>query len=124
MQQMSNFLLVFIGGGLGSVVRYGIGWAVAATGSSRLPLATFLANIFACLLLGFLTMRLSEGNLSDASRLLLATGFCGGFSTFSTFTAETWQLWQAGEWFLAVFHTVLSLLFCWFFFFLGLKIGE
>lgn len=123
MQQLLNFLLVFVGGGLGSVARFGIALAMASTWVGRFPLATFLANALACLILGFLMQGQSAGWLSESQKLLLATGFCGGFSTFSTFSAETWRLWEAGNWGLFSFYVFISLVACWLCFLIGFKIG-
>lgn len=96
MSGFTGFLLVFLGGGLGSLCRYGIalgmqGWHL------RFPWATLLANGLACFVLGLVLGSHTQGLLSDQRRLLLATGFCGGFSTFSTFSAEAWSLWQNGQ---------------------------
>jgi CrcB protein len=96
MSHWSAFLLVFAGGGLGSVCRYALGLLILPW-LPRFPLATLAANALACFLLGWLIAWQLLGQLSDARRLLLATGFCGGCSTFSTFTAETWHLWQSGQ---------------------------
>lgn len=123
MQQMLNFLLVFIGGGLGSVARFGVGLALASSWVGRFPLATFLANVLACLFLGFVVQWQSVGWLSESRKLLLATGFCGGFSTFSTFTAESWRLIESGNWGLFLFYVLMSLFACWLFFFIGLKVS-
>ena len=116
------FLLVFIGGGLGSICRYSIGLWIQQTLQPKFPLATLAANALACLVLGMLTGWQLEGALSDQRRLLLATGFCGGFSTFSTFTAETWHLYQSGQTTAALLNTALSLTVCWVCLFLGIKI--
>ncbi len=117
-----KFFLVFIGGGAGSVARFGIGFLVAGW-QTRFPLATFLSNILACLALGMLAGFHLSGNLTDNRRLLLATGFCGGFSTFSTFTAETWQLFQNRQYNFVFFNVLSNFVVCWICFFLGLKIA-
>ncbi len=91
---MSSLFYVFIGGGLGSLCRYGIG---QAWDSSHFYLGTFLANVISCLILGFLIGMSSESLLKSPHRLLLMTGFCGGFSTFSTFSGELVQLYQGGQ---------------------------
>lgn len=85
---MKAVLLVFLGGGAGSVLRYGLGrWL--NDHSSGLPLGTFAANILGSLVIGIiLGMAARNGNLSDNTLLLVATGFCGGFTTFSTFAYE------------------------------------
>jgi len=122
-QQMLLAILVFIGGGTGAVCRYTIGWMLAPW-AFRFPFATFLSNILACLVLGVLTGYQMQGALPERHRLLLATGFCGGFSTFSTFTAETWQQWQSGQPVLFGLNIFFNFTFCWIFFLLGLKIAQ
>ena len=106
-----NVLLVFLGGGFGSLVRYGISLTVNRL-EINFPLATLLSNVLACLVIGALTASATKGNLTDAQRLLFATGFCGGFSTFSTFSSETVQLAQNGQFFTAFFNVLLSLTLC------------
>ena len=92
-----SFLLVFIGGGLGSLFRYTIGLVIKPI-SPQLPFATLIANAIGCLLLGlilgFLSMRSSVTNTQN---LLLAVGFCGGLTTFSTFTFENMRFIEQGQ---------------------------
>ena len=116
-----SFLLVFLGGGLGSLGRYGLALWLQPL-ARRFPWATLAANGLACLVLGcVLGLQLRTG-LPASWRLLLATGFCGGFSTFSTFTAETWQLWQNGQAGLALINTAGSLTVCCGCLILGIKL--
>ena len=90
---MQNWIYVFLGGGFGSIVRYGIG-LYFSNSSTNFPIATFVSNFVACLVLGFLVGVQIKSNLNTNWSLLLMTGFCGGFSTFSTFSNETLQLFQ------------------------------
>jgi len=115
------FLLVFIGGGLGSLFRYGIGLAVQPL-LPKFPWATLVANGLACVVLGAVLGLQFQGNISDERRLLIATGFCGGFSTFSTFTAETWELFQSGQYGAAVANVAGSLTVCFVCLLLGIKL--
>lgn len=109
-----NFLWVFLGGGLGSCLRYGIAefsrdWFAAGGRVSFGPIfATSLANLLACALLGYGLALASQGKLEPTQRLLLLTGFCGGFSTFSTFSAELVQLQSAGRMDLALLYLLIS----------------
>ncbi|NJC27803.1 fluoride efflux transporter CrcB [Neolewinella antarctica] len=107
-----GWLLVFLGGGLGSLSRYGIALALPTTDLSEgeLPWATLLANVIACLLLGLGLALFSRGVLSKELSLLLLTGFCGGFSTFSTFSAEAFGLYEGGHWVAAGVYLLVSLL--------------
>lgn len=104
-------LLVFIGGGLGSLCRYFIGVALAPF-ALRFPLATLCANFFAACIMGAALAFFEKNYISDAQKWLLTTGFCGGFSTFSTFAAETTSLAQNGHWLLAGVNIILNLAFC------------
>jgi CrcB protein len=122
MTNLFSFLLVFLGGGLGSICRFGIGLAMQPF-QLRFPYATLLANGIACFVIGILTALTMNNALSNPQRWLLATGFCGGLSTFSTFTAETWQLIESGQTFSAVANLFLSLLLCFGCLLLGLKIA-
>ncbi|MGB3546424.1 MAG: CrcB family protein [Saprospiraceae bacterium] len=108
-----NLLYVFLGGGLGSVCRYSLTKLVPYAGSG-FPWATFAANLLACALLGlglaFAIGTRPGGGWSSGARLLILTGFCGGFSTFSTFSAETLELVRNGEIGMAAAYVSLSLL--------------
>ena len=103
---ISNLLWVFIGGGTGSLLRYGIGWWIPESGG--FPWATFWTNLLSCAIIGFLLAIVPV--LSETTRLLLITGFCGGLSTFSTFSRETFQLVQRGEWLIAITYVLASVL--------------
>ena len=118
---MTHFLLVFLGGGLGSICRFGLGLTIQPL-LPKFPWATMMANGLACFLLGVLLGMNMTGNLSEEKRLLIATGFCGGFSTFSTFTAETWQCFQNGQYVAAIANVAGSLTVCFVCLLLGIKL--
>jgi CrcB protein len=85
---MKNLLLVFIGGGVGSSLRYILGKYLNST-QTGIPWGTFTANILGSLLIGIiLGLAAKNDTLSQSQTLLIATGFCGGFTTFSTFANE------------------------------------
>ena len=86
-------LLVFLGGGLGSVCRYALS-LLMARGGSPLPWATLGVNVLGCLLIGVFAQTLAR---DSALRALFITGFCGGFTTFSTLSLECLALWQAQQ---------------------------
>lgn len=117
---MLKFLLVFLGGGLGSIFRFGIAELVDQL-NWHFPFATFLANVISCFVLGFLLAFIWNDQLGDPYKWLLITGFCGGFSTFSTFTGETYLLAQSGQLTLAAFNILGSLIICTLSLFLGIK---
>ena len=80
-----NLLLVAFGGAVGSVGRY----LVSKWLEGGFPWGTLTVNIVGCLLIGFLTGLVTKGTLSPEMKLLLVTGFCGGFTTFSTFARSS-----------------------------------
>ena len=96
-RDMKQLLLVFLGGGLGSLLRF----IISKTFNNYFQhfyLGTFLVNMIGCLIIG-LVLGLSFKNnlLSQNQTLLLTTGFCGGFTTFSTFAFENHSLLRNGE---------------------------
>ena len=94
---MKSFLLVFLGGGLGSALRYLVASAMNQY-SKVLPFGTFTVNMLGCLLIGLiLGYAQKENTLTSNQILLLATGFCGGFTTFSAFANENLELIKNGE---------------------------
>ncbi len=103
---MNLLFYVFIGGGLGSICRYGVTklWPL-----SQIHYGTLSANIISCIILGVLIGMNAEGILKSEQRLLLMTGFCGGFSTFSTFSAELVQLYHGNQINAAIIHMTASI---------------
>lgn len=90
-------LLVGIGGGAGSLARYGLSLAAQRL-SVAWPLGTFAANCLGCLVIGAVVHLASRGEtLSPEARLFLATGFCGGFTTLSSLIYETGEMIRADE---------------------------
>lgn len=106
---MQSFVWVFLGGGLGSALRYWVSLRVPAM--LGFPWATLLVNVLASGLLGCL---MGAGHKEQRPELwwLLATGFCGGFSTFSTFSADTIRLLQEGQSNVAFANIGLNLACC------------
>lgn len=126
LDSMSNLLLVGLGGGLGSISRYLLGgWILHQTMQQRFPYGTFAVNLLGCLAIGLLAGMAGRAEwLGPSTRLLLITGFLGGFTTFSAFGLETMLLLRRGDAAVAVAYVlgsvVLGLLAVW----LGMKAIE
>jgi CrcB protein len=101
---MMQVLIVAVGGAAGSVLRYGFQKAL----NTQFPAGTLCVNIAGCFLIGWL-WAISLKGLNDEMRLLLMTGFCGGFTTFSAFTLESVQLMMNGRWMAFSAYTTSSL---------------
>ena len=90
---LRNILLVAIGGEIGSVCRY----LLSGINVASWPWGTFAVNILGSLFIGLLVGLVSKGIVSPEIKLLLVTGFCGGFTTFSTFANESFSMMKAGD---------------------------
>ena len=107
------YALVFIGGGLGSLARFGLGNFIQQTWPSQFPFATLMVNIISSFILGLMIAWLAvRPTQSDHYRLFFATGFCGGLSTFSTFTMEVFSLAKSGLVAMAVINILVSVVAC------------
>ncbi|MDR6300585.1 fluoride efflux transporter CrcB [Mesonia maritima] len=117
---MKQLALVFIGGGFGSVLRYLISkWLNSP--SSGIPYGTFAANIIGSFLIGIiLGYVVKNENISETTALLLATGFCGGFTTFSTFAYENHIFLKSGDFASFAIYTLASIILGFLAVFLGI----
>jgi CrcB protein len=105
-----NLLLVLLGGGFGSIARYLLSYFFTKNNAIHFPWATFIANSIGCLLIGLLFGYIQKNNLQNETlKLLLITGFCGGFTTFSTFSLENIQFIQNQNYNLAIIYTLTSI---------------
>jgi fluoride exporter len=114
---MSTFyqaILVFIGGGLGSISRWTIGKWVHEFSNASFPWATLFSNILAVIVLGFASFffKSDEWFKQQLFRSLIIIGFCGGLSTFSTFSFESIQLLREGKILFFLLNIALSLFTC------------
>jgi len=110
---MVKLILVFMGGGFGALSRYLVsGWVQESAGSG-FPWGTMTVNVVGSMFIG-LILGLSARVLwlTPQLRILLATGFLGGFTTFSTFSYETLSLMQDGELAYAGLNVVMTVVAC------------
>lgn len=106
-----TLLLVFVGGGIGSALRYLVGIPFK-TSLFNLPLGTLLANISAAILIAITFLFAQKSSLSPRTIFFLTTGVCGGLSTFSTFSWETVQLFQQGQFGWAIMNILVTNIAC------------
>lgn len=92
-----DYLLVCLLGGVGAATRFVVDGTIRSRRATAFPVATFTINVTGSLLIGLLAGALADGPLGATPYLLVATGFCGGYTTFSTAMVETVRLAQAGD---------------------------
>lgn len=104
-------LIVFFGGGIGSVFRYLTSVFTQKYIQHSFPWATFFVNVVGCLIVGILAGLVAKQQLTSPDlKLLFITGFCGGFTTFSAFALENVKLFQNGNSLLALLYIALSVI--------------
>jgi len=106
------WLLIFVGGGLGSVCRYALGGLIQTRAHAAFPVGTLAVNVLGCLIIGVLARQMLNMQSDLMARAALITGFCGGFTTFSTFSYETVALISGGEWGKASLYVGASVAAC------------
>jgi fluoride exporter len=107
-----NYLLVFIGGGLGASLRHAVNVLCARCLGTAFPWGTFIINISGSTVMGLIAGYLAfKGEASQAWRLFLMTGILGGYTTFSAFSLDAVLLYERGEIALALFYVLGSVVF-------------
>ena len=119
-----NFILVFIGGGIGSIARYLVTTIAKNFTNIDFPFGTLIVNIVGSFLMGIFTALIVSKIIanSESMRLLLAVGFLGGFTTFSSFSMETFTLIEKHEIFYAIVNIVANVTFGLLAAYLGFKL--
>ena len=108
--RLQKYVLIALGGALGSIARFWIGSEVANRMGIRFPYGTFVVNMTACLIIGFsLTFLARRTDLNPVWRFLVPIGFVGAYSTFSTFEWETLATLRTGAFFMASLYVVASI---------------
>jgi CrcB protein len=106
-----NYLLVALGGGIGSMARYGIGVTIMQRYAGRFPLGTFVVNVTGSFLIGLLMTVLTERFAPHPNwRMFLVIGVLGGYTTFSSFEYETFQAARTGGHWLALAYVLSSVI--------------
>lgn len=106
---MMKYVIIAVGGAIGSMLRYWVGAYVSGRMGARFPYGTFVINVTACFLIGLVMTVLTEKTQwSPNWRYLIPIGFLGGYSTFSSFEYETFRVFQNSELLVAGLNVVLS----------------
>jgi fluoride exporter len=121
---MKTLLLVFVGGGIGSCLRYALSvWLNPI--SAFLPLGTLLSNAVACVVLGFFAYLVQSKIIENEQvKFFVMVGICGGFSTFSTFSNELFAYFQNEKYFSFATYALISLFLCYLGIFLGMFLAR
>ncbi len=121
---IKQIALVFVGGGFGSILRFLLG-KYLNNSQNGIPYGTFAANIIGSLLIGIILGYAAKNDtLSTNQTLLLATGFCGGFTTFSTFAYENHIFLKSGDFMTFALYTIGSFIIGFLAVFFGMYLAK
>lgn len=112
---MNLYLWVALGSAIGGVLRFALGRALMPAQADGMPWGTLLINCLGSFVIGLcgtLTVRGARWEVSEAARIFVMVGLCGGFTTFSAFSLETFELLRGGAWGRALLNAGLSVLLC------------
>ena len=119
MPLLTQYLVIGLGGALGSMLRFGVGTLIDSgmtKGTGPIfPWGTIIVNITGCFVIGFIfTISTAEGRLmlSPLTRNFITIGILGGYTTFSSFSWQTLSLAQAGQWGAAAANVLISVVLC------------
>ncbi|WP_341907677.1 fluoride efflux transporter CrcB [Fluviicola taffensis] len=119
-----SVVYVFLGGGIGAILRFGLTRLIHQFPKSVFPIATLASNLIASLLVGVflvLMMKMKPTN-AESFQAFWIIGICGGFSTFSTFAKENLELMERGQLLIAILNILISVIFCILMVYLGRKL--
>ena len=106
---MVGYLVVFVGAGVGGMLRHFLNIWIAKLAGTHFPMHTFIINITGSIVMGIITALFAlKGGATGHLRLFLATGILGGYTTFSTFSLDAILLWQRHDYLLAAYYIVGS----------------
>lgn len=106
---MLRFFVIGLGGAIGSVIRYIIGGLDYKYSSGVFPISTLVVNVTGSLAIGFLWGLFDRFTISPNTRIFIFIGILGGYTTFSTFSFETFNLMRDGEYRIAIFNVLFSI---------------
>lgn len=117
-----SIIYVFVGGGIGSILRFLIGWFISFKNIQPI-FATLFANVLASILIAVVCI-ISLNNKNSTTQIFWATGFCGGLSTFSTFSFQSYQFIQNQQWGWLAFNIASNIVLTFLAVWIGMKLGN
>ena len=120
---MSILLSIFLGGGVGALLRFLISEQTDRLFSSSFPFGTIVVNVLGAFLMGLVVSYFADKvNISQNIKMFLTIGFLGGFTTFSTFNLDFYQLFSNGEILASLLYLFVTFTFTVIAFYLGLSL--